>query len=591
MFGMSSGRLRSVCALLISCAACHGERLETAGAEWSASPAAVDFGEIYVGASASRAIMISSEGRAPCRISLTLSGPFSISDTVVDLESGRVHQVAVRFEPISSGPAEGAAALAGCGQTERVELRGASLPPLECGAPRECATFSFDPDAGRCQRVPLSEGEPCSDSCLIDSTCVDGSCVGLVRSCADEDPCTVDACGANGCLNIPVGQLCGRFPGCEPNAQPRTVSAWQYHTDRRRWWEPLLIDAEGNHYWLEEDPAPPYGMELVSFSESGIERYRTPFDAAGAAPKLTLVRERVVVARGNGRWIDVFEQRDGAHSLRLDVRAMLGLPPDRSVWVGRGVPDRGSSEEMTAVTFPVSVASSHNHFDKALLVSIALWEHPPKVRWKRALEDDFHSVSATRDNHWLVMHGGVARAFLPGGDPLWARTASGGELITAGDLVYTREGAFRVDTGQTVFMFASSGSTPLLAGAALGLRATADGRLEVFDSLTGLPLRTLPAAPWSPALLMSDSILLVEGTTRTVLASDGAADVLDCELADLDGQPMSIALVRERLLVLSNAADGSSTTLRSYATPGLTLANEGWVVPHGNPRLDNRPLP
>ena len=92
-----------------------------------------------------------------------------------------------------------------------------------CDAP-EC-----EPDGAACHaqgcvlglcNPPLPDGTPCSDPCLAGGSCWNGACTGIAIDCDDGDPCTVDTCGAPGCLNNLVGYD-GVFVAPEQGARNR----------------------------------------------------------------------------------------------------------------------------------------------------------------------------------------------------------------------------------------------------------------------------------------------------------------------------------------------------------------------------------
>lgn len=57
-----------------------------------------------------------------------------------------------------------------------------------------------------CQIVVADNGTLCNDGdpCTDPEVCISGSCMGLPIDCSDDDPCTVDSCGDQGCSYEPI---------------------------------------------------------------------------------------------------------------------------------------------------------------------------------------------------------------------------------------------------------------------------------------------------------------------------------------------------------------------------------------------------
>ena len=83
--------------------------------------------------------------------------------------------------------------------------------------PTRCQRSTCDPLTGACVTTPDHEGEGCvdADACTTDDRCVGGDCVGLARTCVDEEPCTADSCDpARGCVFTPLEGPCNDGDAC-----------------------------------------------------------------------------------------------------------------------------------------------------------------------------------------------------------------------------------------------------------------------------------------------------------------------------------------------------------------------------------------
>ena len=95
---------------------------------------------------------------------------------------------------------------------------------LDCDDADPCTVDACDANGG-CTHAAAPEGTPCSDgdACTVNDACAVGACAGQPFSCDDGNECTVDACSAaNGCTNESVpdatpcqGGACGAGV-CEP---------------------------------------------------------------------------------------------------------------------------------------------------------------------------------------------------------------------------------------------------------------------------------------------------------------------------------------------------------------------------------------
>jgi hypothetical protein len=197
-----------------------GSPTNTATSELRASPSALQFGDVAIGAALPLTFELDNTGQAPADATLSIDGPFTLSATTASLSGGASTSFTVTFAPMSLGPATGTVHMADAGT---VALTGNGLPA--CVSTNPCATSAFDLMQRVCVETPLAEATPCSAPCLNGAgTCRGGFCVGNASSCVDGDACTLDVCTSDGgCLNPPLtcpvtdpcqAQFCDSATGC-----------------------------------------------------------------------------------------------------------------------------------------------------------------------------------------------------------------------------------------------------------------------------------------------------------------------------------------------------------------------------------------
>ncbi len=75
---------------------------------------------------------------------------------------------------------------------------------LVCNDDNVCTADSCDPAAG-CLYLPVSGSCEDGDICTVSDTCQNGECSpGIALNCDDQDACTQDVCGPEGCLHLPL---------------------------------------------------------------------------------------------------------------------------------------------------------------------------------------------------------------------------------------------------------------------------------------------------------------------------------------------------------------------------------------------------
>lgn len=171
----------------------------------------VDFGDVWVGASATRTFTLSNAGRPPAQVELHTTAPYSLTETSVTLAGGESRELEVHFTPTAAGPAIATVTVSGL--STGVALSGQGVVPPVC-LQEVCATSVFSFDAGACVRTELPDDTVCAAGCGASGTCVSGECLAHdVGNCDDADACTTDACGADGgcihsVIDCPVTSAC-----------------------------------------------------------------------------------------------------------------------------------------------------------------------------------------------------------------------------------------------------------------------------------------------------------------------------------------------------------------------------------------------
>ncbi|MBI5610859.1 MAG: hypothetical protein HY902_18415 [Deltaproteobacteria bacterium] len=79
----------------------------------------------------------------------------------------------------------------------------ASVVYCSPGQDSACLKNTCDAKTGVCGLTPQPKGTPCDDGsvCTASDACLAGKCAGQLLNCNDEDPCTVDSCGDQGCTH------------------------------------------------------------------------------------------------------------------------------------------------------------------------------------------------------------------------------------------------------------------------------------------------------------------------------------------------------------------------------------------------------
>ncbi|MBL8924170.1 MAG: hypothetical protein JNJ54_35280 [Myxococcaceae bacterium] len=178
-------------------------------------PAALDFGETFVGLPVSRALTVTSPGRASRRVTLLAPAGFS-APAMVELEGGGEVAIEVRFDAAAVGPASGVLSLTDESRQETlaIDLSALAVPVPDCGPPEPCRTRRFDLPARRCVETHAPDGMACTGAlaCFASAQCVAGVCRGARVTCDDGNPCTLDVCSEVGCGQVDGTPFCPTSP-------------------------------------------------------------------------------------------------------------------------------------------------------------------------------------------------------------------------------------------------------------------------------------------------------------------------------------------------------------------------------------------
>ncbi|MBS1149424.1 MAG: putative lipoprotein, partial [Myxococcaceae bacterium] len=197
-----------LCAVVVL-AGCRQPPLNSSLGSVSVTPETLDFGAVYT-AQETRTLTfrLTNDGRA--NLALEWSRPespfhaMSLPDVVPSGET----EISVVFAPAKDGKFKSTIQVQSEGQPPRIiSLLGESLPVPTCPGTEACLVSSFDLQLKRCVEQPQPDGTSCTDSsvCLTNATCQSGRCIGVEKSCDDQNRCTLDTCNAViGCEHLPA---------------------------------------------------------------------------------------------------------------------------------------------------------------------------------------------------------------------------------------------------------------------------------------------------------------------------------------------------------------------------------------------------
>lgn len=192
--------------------------------------AELSFDETWVGASLTKRLRVQNPNPVSVSASLSVSGAFGTPQAGLELGGGDDVTLDVSFTPVEAGPARGTLTVGAV----VVALLGVGRQPPACPPSEPCRRSRFDFTGGACVREDLPDDSACTSTlaCFTSAVCVRGECLGASTSCDDQNRCTLDLCGEQGCTfadstfdcptssNPCEAELCDSRTGCGQQPVP-----------------------------------------------------------------------------------------------------------------------------------------------------------------------------------------------------------------------------------------------------------------------------------------------------------------------------------------------------------------------------------
>jgi hypothetical protein len=589
--------LRWALVVTVVLAGCREKKVTPDDGELSVTPAMIDFGTVWAGYPVSRAASVAFSGMSSCDVTLGASAPFTVTPSV-HLEKASSANVTVTVAAIGAGSLSGTLTVSGCGHTVTAALTASAFAVPDCGSEGACTTVRFDADAGMCTTDDKPDGIACSDPCLTQPHCSGGDCVGTSVGCEDSDPCTIDACAADGgCVHIPANGLCPPLPGCTLSCDGGHCGAlaeiWT-HTTTAQPLDPLVADDHGNVYWLEDDGQLNLTGWLESVSRSGALRYKVGVLLLGSEAWPMYQSNFFVYLQSNGGSVFGMRSSDGSLVWRYDLRDVVadaGFPE-----VANEIERLGHGEaDNLEYAVPVSFSAS-NGADEGFLIGLTVDEvgregvpvvlklvNPPY-----AYEYDHYGnyVSVQSSNGYTV------DSYSPRGALLWSTPGALGPVADGN--VFTSEALVDADGG-VLAPFVSSGIAPDVATPDVAVRRDTNfGKLIFFDPLSGIERANAPLpdlANWDVYALAGDEVLVVNrtGLNRVDGFDLDGGHLYQCDVPLPQGEPIFGSSVMTDNTLLLWTSETGGYVLHAYAMPGRREAPTGWVSRNGSAARTNHP--
>jgi hypothetical protein len=195
-------------AFLVS-TSCRDERLKPTQSSLRFTRALLQFEETMADGLVHRAeVGVINEGRASLPVDWQQpDAPMALVDPPAILPSGETTLV---LELTASVPGRFSRTLSvgSAGMRPVVLSLEALVTPIPtCSASSSCASSRFDLASRACVETMVPDGVPCDPQsvCILNATCQAGRCVGEVRTCDDQNACTLDVCNSQlGCEFVPA---------------------------------------------------------------------------------------------------------------------------------------------------------------------------------------------------------------------------------------------------------------------------------------------------------------------------------------------------------------------------------------------------
>lgn len=196
--------LTATCLLALAGCRCDGP-LTKIPLAFRADVDALDFGRVLEGDTQELVVTLTSQTRAAVAVTATVDAPFEVP-AQLEVPGGSHAVVTVRFHA-GSGPASGVLVFTDGQAPLEVRLTGLGVKPLPCVPSAPCLLSSYELAGDRCVETPAPDESPCDPGnlCLANGRCRAAQCVGVTRSCKDDNLCTADACSSDtGCVFSPI---------------------------------------------------------------------------------------------------------------------------------------------------------------------------------------------------------------------------------------------------------------------------------------------------------------------------------------------------------------------------------------------------
>ena len=198
-----------------------GGSVQSLSVQIAVTPTALDFGPVYLQASATQTVSVENSGTAAesATVTITSSSFTAVGGPNFALPPGSTTTIPIAFNPTSPAVDQATAHLVWDEGSAEIALSGIGHAWPDCSPGAQCEAATFDPQAGVCQTSQLPDGSGCdggSSSCLQDSRCQAGQCVGVPLDCNDDNVCTTDSCvEGQGCVHQETGADCTGTDPCQ----------------------------------------------------------------------------------------------------------------------------------------------------------------------------------------------------------------------------------------------------------------------------------------------------------------------------------------------------------------------------------------
>lgn len=166
-------------------------------------PTELDFGRVLEGDVKTATLTLTTTTRSAVTVQLSAGAPFSVSPSSVDIPGGSDVSVEVAFRA-GNGVARDFVTLTVGDRMALVPVQGFGVRPPACVPSAECIVSVYSLEEDRCIESQAADDSACDPAsvCLEQGRCRSGQCLGVARTCDDDDACTDDACAMGvGCIH------------------------------------------------------------------------------------------------------------------------------------------------------------------------------------------------------------------------------------------------------------------------------------------------------------------------------------------------------------------------------------------------------